>query len=73
MSCGVSHRLGSDLALQWLWCRPAAVALILSLAWEPPCAVGAALKSKKQKQKQKNEKKKPNGKLVNKGLKKYKL
>uniref|UniRef100_A0A8C3X9L0 Desmoglein 4 n=1 Tax=Catagonus wagneri TaxID=51154 RepID=A0A8C3X9L0_9CETA len=25
--------------LLWLWCRPAAVALIGPLAWEPPCAV----------------------------------
>ena len=40
-----------DLALLWLWCRPAAVALIRPLAWEPPCAVGAALKSKKRKRK----------------------
>ena len=30
----------------WLWHRPAAVALILSLAWEPPYAAGMALKSK---------------------------
>ena len=27
MSCGVGHRLGSDPALLWLWCRPAATAL----------------------------------------------
>ena len=33
-------------ALLWLWCRPAAVALIRPLAREPPYAVGAALKSK---------------------------
>ena len=33
-----------DLALLWLWCRPAATAPIQPLAWEPPCAVGAALK-----------------------------
>ena len=25
-----------DLVLLWLWCRPAAVALIQPLAWEPP-------------------------------------
>ena len=30
-------------ALLWLWCRPAAAALILPLAWEPPCAAGVAL------------------------------
>jgi len=34
--------------LLWLWHKPAAVALIWLLAWEPPCAVGAALKSKKR-------------------------
>ena len=28
MSCGVVHRHGLDLALLWLWCRPAAVASI---------------------------------------------
>ena len=39
----------SDLALLWLWCRQAAVALIRPLAWELPYAVGAALKSKKKK------------------------
>ena len=39
-----------DLALLWLWCRPAAKALIRPLAWEPPYAVGAALeKAKRQK------------------------
>ena len=32
----------------WLWCRPAAVAPIGPLAWEPPYASGAALKRKKQ-------------------------
>ena len=30
--------------LLWLWCRPAAAAPILPLAWEPPHASGAALK-----------------------------
>ena len=49
MSCGVGQRLGSDLL--WLWCRPAAVALIRPLAWEPPYAEGAALKKKKRKKK----------------------
>ena len=48
MSCGVGHRLGSDLALLWLWCRQAAVAPIGPLAWEPPYAVNAALKSSKK-------------------------
>ena len=46
MSCGVGRRLSLDLALLWLWCRPAAAALIRPLARKPPHAVGAALKSK---------------------------
>ena len=32
-----------------LWCRPAAVAQIQPLAWEPPYAMAVALKSKKKK------------------------
>ena len=54
MSCGVGHRRGSDLALLWLWCRPAAIAPNRSLAWEPPYAKGAGpkrTKDKKTKQK----------------------
>ena len=39
MSCGVGHRLGLDLVLLWFWGRPAAVALIGPLDWEPPYAV----------------------------------
>ena len=49
MSCGAGHRCGLDPALLWLWHRPAAVALIRPLAWEPPHAVGVGLKSKKKK------------------------
>ena len=49
MSCGLGHRHGLDLALLWLWYRPAAAALILPLAWETPCAMGAALKIQKKK------------------------
>ena len=49
MSCGVGRRRGSDLALLWLWCRPAATAPIQPLAWEPPCAAGTALKRQKKK------------------------
>ena len=41
--------LSKDPVLLWLWCRPAAVALIGPLAWEPPYAVGVALKRKKKK------------------------
>ena len=47
VSCGVGCRCGLDPALLWLWCRPAATAPIGPLAWEPPYAVGAALKKKK--------------------------
>ena len=51
LSCGVGCRCGSDLALLWLQHRLAATAPIRPLAWEPPCAVGVALKSKKKKKK----------------------
>ena len=51
MSCGVSRSQGLDLALLWMWHRLAAAAPIQPLAWEPPCATGAALKSKKKKKK----------------------
>ena len=37
-----------DPALLWLWRRPVATAPIRPLAWQPPYAMGAALKSKKQ-------------------------
>ena len=33
-----------DLVLLWLWCRPVAKAPSQPLAWEPPYAVGVALK-----------------------------
>ena len=53
VSCGVGLRHGSDLALLWLWHRPAATALIRPLAWEPPYAVGEAQRnSKKTKKKE---------------------
>ena len=49
MNCGVGHRHSSDLALLWLWSRPAAP--ILPLAWELPYATGAAPKKQKKKKK----------------------
>ena len=52
MSCGVDCRCSSDLVLLWLWCRLAAVAPIWPLVWEPPYAVGAALKKKEKKKKE---------------------
>ena len=49
VSCGVGRKLGSDLPLLWLWCRPAAIAPIQQLAWEFPYAIGVTLKRKKKK------------------------
>ena len=43
---GVGCRCGLDLA--WLWRKLAATAPIQPLAWEPPYAMGAALKKKKK-------------------------
>ena len=48
---GVGHRRSLDLALLWLWCRPAATVPIGSLAQEPLCASGMALKKKKKRPK----------------------
>ena len=49
MSCGVVRRCSPDPALLWLWCRPAAVALMGPLAWELPYATRTALKKEKEK------------------------
>ena len=49
MNCGVGHRHGLDPTLLWLWRRPAAVAPIGPLAWEPPYVMGTALKRQKTK------------------------
>ena len=57
-SCSVGHRCSWDLALLWMWCRPASIALIRPLAWEPPYAVSVTLKNKKKKKKTKKKKKK---------------
>ena len=51
MSCGVGRRGGSDLALLWLWRRPAAVAPIRPLVWELPYATSVAQKSQGKKKK----------------------
>ena len=56
VSCGIDRRCGLDLALLWLWHRPAATAPIRPLAWEPPYAMGAALKIQKRQKKKKNPK-----------------
>ena len=54
MSCGVGRRLGLDPALLWMWLwlwnRPVGTAQIQPLAWEPPYAVGMALKRQKTKE-----------------------
>ena len=51
MNHDVGRRRGLDPVWLWLWCRPAAAALIHSLAWEFPYAMGAALKRPKKKKK----------------------
>ena len=51
VSYGVGCRCGSDSELLWLWCRSAAAAPSQPLAWELPCAAGAALKIQKKKKK----------------------
>ena len=53
MSCGVGHRLGLDLALLWLWRKPAAIVSIRPLAWETPCRRCSPKKDKKTKKKKK--------------------
>ena len=49
MSCDVGCRRGSNPAFLWLWHRPAAIAPIGPLAWEPLYATGVALKRQKKK------------------------
>ena len=58
MSCGGGCRRGSDPTLLWLWRRPAAIAPVRPLAWEPPYAAAAALKKKGKNTKKKKKKKK---------------
>ena len=55
MSCGVGRRFSLDLAWLWLWCKPASVALIRTLAWELPYAAGVPLKSKKERKEEKRK------------------
>ena len=51
MTCGVGHRCSSDpmLLLLWLWHRLAATAPIGPLEWDPPYAIGVAIKRKNTK------------------------
>ena len=48
---------------EWLpqWCGPVAAAPIQLLAWEPPYAMGAALKGKKTKKTKKQKTERDNG------------
>ena len=41
----------------WLWCRLAAVAPVLPLAWELPYIVGAARKKKRERERKGRERK----------------
>ena len=63
VSCGVGCRHRSDPVLLWLWRRQVAIAPIQPLAWEPPCAAGAA-----QEMAKKQTKKNPQNKQTNKNL-----
>ena len=53
VSCGLCCRCGSDLVLLWLW--SAATAPIRPLVWEPPYAMGVALKIQKKKKKKEGQ------------------
>ena len=55
VSCGVGRRCGLDLALLWLWHRPATTALIRPLGWEPPYATLEKDKKTKKRKKKKKE------------------
>ena len=54
MSYGVGRRLGSNLALLRLQCRPSAIDGIQPLAWELPYAMDAAPQKKKKRKKKNN-------------------
>ena len=45
-----------DPVLLWLWCRLVATDPVRTLAWELPCATGAALKKTKKKEKKRKGK-----------------
>ena len=53
-----------ETTLLWLWRRLAAVAPIGPLAWEPPSAVGEALKRPKKKKKKRKSETKSNSKEI---------
>ena len=62
MGCGAGRRRGSDPKL--LWCRPAAIAPIGPLAWEPPYAAGTAQEMAKRQNKTKTKQKKQKQKKI---------
>ena len=64
-SCGVGHRQGSDPMLLWLWCRPAAAALIPSLGISifHGCCPKKKKKERKKRKIKKTERKKDPGHL----------
>ena len=55
MYCCVGHRCCLDPALLWLWYRPATIAPIRPLDWEPPHALGASPKKTKRQKKRKEK------------------
>ena len=57
MNYDIDCRHGLDMVLLWLWRRLAAVAPIRPLVWEPPYALGGALKSQKKEKKRKEKRK----------------
>ena len=62
MSSGVGHRCGSDLVALWLWYRLVATAPVGTLVWEPPYAIGTALKRREKKKQSKIKQKQENNK-----------
>ena len=56
MSCCLGRTCGLDLALLWLWRRPAAAALIQPLVWELPCAMGVDTHTQKKEEEEKEKK-----------------
>ena len=56
VSCGVGRGGGRVPTMLWLCCRPAAIAPIRPLAWEPPYAARAAQEKAKRQKDQKKKK-----------------
>ena len=58
VSCGVVCRRGLDLALLWLWCRPAATSSDLTPSLGTSICRGCGPKRTKDKKKKEKEKEK---------------